>query len=118
MERIIHKTSTVLISVGDTTRVYRDLREVPPGLWGRLVKSTRSANAGTIIIADEKGREEILRTLRGLPESTQARLRGAITGYDQAAESVWSSLGLTWVDSAEILLLATTSCLMALLVFR
>jgi hypothetical protein len=55
------KTSTILIAVGRGLSVYRKLEEVPPRLRARLAKSTAGANAGTVVIADRRGAQELLR---------------------------------------------------------
>jgi len=67
MERLIHKTSTVIVAAGDGTSVFRSVDEVPPELRRRLVKATSSPEAVTILIADENGRKEILRSLQVEP---------------------------------------------------
>jgi len=68
------QTSTVLISSGDADLVYRSVEEVPARLRTRLIESTNSANSGTILIADRRGRAEIIRALNGLPSSLRSRL--------------------------------------------
>ena len=74
MERLTVKTSTIFVSVGDETRVYRSMGEVPAGLRRKLEKSTTGMNAATILIADKRGREEIVRAVRGLPTGLQDRV--------------------------------------------
>ena len=77
MERLTVKTSTILVSIGDATLVYRSLHDVPPPLRRKLEQSTTGINAATILIADQKGREEIVRAIRGLPSGLQPRIRQA-----------------------------------------
>jgi hypothetical protein len=60
-ERLIEKCSTIFISTGGRIQVFHSLEEVPEELRERLLESTRSASAATILIADQRGREEILR---------------------------------------------------------
>src|ERR1700679_2518305 len=67
------KSSTILISAGDTDAVYRSVKEVPAPLRRKLLKSTNGLNSATILIADRKGREEIARAIRNLPSSLQRR---------------------------------------------
>lgn len=57
------RTSTILISVGDRTEVYRSLEQVPKTLRRRIEESTAGQNSGTILIADRRGRQEILNAL-------------------------------------------------------
>ena len=69
----VMKTSTILISAGETDAVYRSVKEVPAPLRRKLLKSTNGLNAATILIADRRGREEIARAIRNLPSSLQRR---------------------------------------------
>ncbi len=67
MERLTVKTSTIFISVGLKTKVYRSVDDVPPKLRRKLQETTTGLNAATILIADRRGREEIVKALQGLP---------------------------------------------------
>ena len=67
------KSSTILISVGETAAVYRSVKEVPAPLRRKLLKSTNGLNSATILIADRRGREEIARAIQNLPSSLQRR---------------------------------------------
>lgn len=74
MARVTVKTSTIFISVGDTTQVFRSVEDVPPSLRKRLEDSTNGINSATILIADRRGREEIVKAIRGLPSVVKSRL--------------------------------------------
>lgn len=65
----VMKTSTIVVAAGETTGVYRSLKELPPELQRKLRRATNGANAGTILIADKRGREEIARVIRKLPNA-------------------------------------------------
>ena len=67
------KSSTILISVGETAAVYRSVKEVPAPLRRKLLKSTNGLNSATILIADRRGREEIARAIQNLPSTLQRR---------------------------------------------
>jgi hypothetical protein len=69
----VMKSSTILISVGETDAVYRSVKEVPAPLRRQLLKSTNGLNSATILIADRLGREEIARAIQNLPSSLQRR---------------------------------------------
>jgi hypothetical protein len=73
MERVTVKTSTIFVGVGDETKVYRSVADVPPTLRQKLQEATTGVNAATILIADQNGREEIVRAIRGLPSSLKNR---------------------------------------------
>jgi hypothetical protein len=61
------KTSTILISSGETRQVYRSVEDVPDPLRRRLLRSTNGLNSATIVIADRQGRKEIAKAIRSLP---------------------------------------------------
>jgi hypothetical protein len=68
------KTSAIFVAVGRHTHVYRSVTEVPPSLRRRLEQSTSGANSATILIADRKGKEELVRAIQGLPSSIPLRV--------------------------------------------
>ncbi len=65
MTKLTAKSSTIFIASGDRTRVYHSLSDVPPVLRRRLEQSTRGVHSATILIADRRGREELVRALKG-----------------------------------------------------
>jgi hypothetical protein len=79
MHRMTVKTSTIFISKGARTRVYRSVSEVPQRLRKELEESTNGFNSATILIADRRGRKEILRALQGLPSALRTRLAASLT---------------------------------------
>jgi hypothetical protein len=79
MQRVTVKTSTIFIAKGGKTQVYRSVSEVPPRLRKELEESTNSFNSATILIADRRGREEILRALNGLPSGLRTRLASSLS---------------------------------------
>lgn len=78
MEKLTAKSSTIFIATNDETRVFRSVREVPPELRKRLEQTTSGANSATILIADKRGREELVRALQGLPSEVQSRLASTL----------------------------------------
>lgn len=73
----ILKTSTILISSDDAVSVYHSLDEVPEQLRTSLLQSTGGVNAGTILIADRKGKDQIETAIRNLPVTARQRLRAS-----------------------------------------
>jgi len=78
MHRVTVKTSTIFIAKGGRTRVYRSVSEVPQRLRKELEDSTNGFNSATILIADRRGRTEILRALQGLPSALRTRLAASM----------------------------------------
>jgi hypothetical protein len=78
MHRVTVKTSTIFIAKGGRTRVYRSVSEVPQRLRKELEESTNGFNSATILIADRRGRKEILRALQGLPSALRTRLAASM----------------------------------------
>jgi hypothetical protein len=72
----VFQTSTVLIAAAGADKVYRSMDEVPGPLRSKLLKSTNSPNAATILIADRRGRQEIARVMRGLGRASSRLARG------------------------------------------
>ena len=103
MSRVTLKSSTIFISVGDKTEVYRSVDDVPPRLRKKLEQSTNSINSATILIADRKGKEEIVRAIRGLPSSLRSRLTSSLRN-DARREARPGRWAVLWQDWAEILL--------------
>jgi hypothetical protein len=58
------KTPVVWVGTNDRLEVFQGLEKVPPRLRKRVVRSTQSDEAVTILIADKKGRDEIVRAIR------------------------------------------------------
>ncbi len=79
MHRMTVKTSTIFIAKGDRTRVYRSVNEIPQQLRKELEQSTNSFNSATILIADRRGRQEILRALQGMPSGLRTRLSHSLS---------------------------------------
>src|ERR1051326_3196276 len=78
MGRVTVKSSTIFISVGDKTQVFRSVDDVPPRLRKKLEQSTNGINSATILIADRRGREEIVRAIRGLPSGVRSRFAASL----------------------------------------
>ena len=79
MHRVTVKTSTIFIAKRGPTQVYRSVGEIPAKLRKELEESTNSFNSATILIADRRGREEIVKALNGMPSSLRSRLANSLT---------------------------------------
>ena len=78
MHRVTVKTSTIFIAKGKRTEVYHSVQEMPQGLRQQLEESTNGFNSATILIADRRGRQELLRALQGLPSGLRTRLASSM----------------------------------------
>jgi hypothetical protein len=78
MHRVTVKTSTIFIAKTGRTQVYRSVGEIPARLRKELEQSTNSFNSATILIADRRGREEIMKALNGLPSNLRSRLANSL----------------------------------------
>ncbi len=71
MERGTVKTRTILIASRGKMRVYQATEDVPPALRKQLLKSTSGTNCGTVLIADRRGLQELVRA--GVRQRSAAR---------------------------------------------
>ena len=110
----VMKSSTILISAGETDAVYRSVKEVPAPLRRKLLKSTNGLNSATILIADRRGREEIARAIQNLPSSLQRRF---LKPFREEPEGVRAWLLRPPVKAAIAWLLGAGSVLLIWLVF-
>jgi hypothetical protein len=103
MAQLTARSSTIFIATGDETRVYRSVDDVPATLRQKLTECTRGINSATILIADKRGREELVRALQGRPSEVQCRLVETIRSRQPepapttASSSRWRSLR-TWLE--------------------
>jgi len=67
MALLTARSSTIFIATGDQTRVYHSVEEIPPSLRRKLHETTCGINSATILIADKRGREELVRALQARP---------------------------------------------------
>jgi len=104
MSRVTLKSSTIFISVGNKTEVYRSVEDVPPPLRKKLEQSTNGINSATILIADRKGKEEIVRAIRGLPSNLRSRLTTSLRKEAKRETRVLNLWAMLWQDWAELLL--------------
>jgi hypothetical protein len=72
------RTSTILIAVDGKMRLFRNRQEMPARLRERMRKALQSNDASTLLIADRRGRTEILKLLRGEPSALKPSNHGPL----------------------------------------
>ena len=94
------RTSVILVAVDDRIDAYSSLEDLPAELREKLIESTSGNDAATIVIADRKGRDAVLRSLRNRILARRRvpggwlRTWGAILLSGAAGLAVW--LVATW----------------------
>ena len=78
MPLLTAKSSTIFISTGGDTKVYHSVSDIPVPLRRKLEETTQSQNSATILIADKRGKEELVRALQGEESSVHCRLAETI----------------------------------------
>jgi hypothetical protein len=118
-DRITHKTSTILVSTGGKLRSYRTLEKMPEEMRRRLIQSTSGPYSATLLIADEAGRQEVLRSLRGQPSAVESRWMRSFSGSSEPVRPVQKEVVQRWRRVAEVALLAGIGlCLWLLAAWR
>jgi hypothetical protein len=56
---VLYKTSTVLITIGGSDRIYRSIDDAPEELREQMQKAALSCDSASIVIADRAGRDKI-----------------------------------------------------------
>ncbi len=87
MALLTGRSSTIFIATREHTRVYNSVEQIPPPLRRKLKESTRGINSATILIADKRGREELIRALQAQPPNVQRRL-AEVVGSPKPADPV------------------------------
>ena len=97
MNRVTVKTSTIFIAKGGKTHVFRSVTEVPARLRKELEESTNGFNSATILIADRRGREEIVRALNGMPSTLRTRLASSLNSKEPSTPAGDGIYSKKWV---------------------
>jgi len=100
------KTSAVMISAAGEEGFYRSVEDVPEPLRRELLRATASENAGTILIADRAGKEQLTQIV-ARRETARAGGKARGTGQQDASRSDSAAsaspftgasfLGLSWI---------------------
>jgi hypothetical protein len=74
MATLTARSATIFIASTEGTQVFRSVDEVPAELRRKLIETTSGVNSATILIADKRGREELVRALQGGQSDIRCRL--------------------------------------------
>ncbi len=95
MERGTLRTRIIFIATRGKTACYRTVEEVPAGLRKKLARTTKGANSGTLLIADRRGLQELIRAgIRQRSESRNCRRRRG-EAVIRFISQHWPELGLS-----------------------
>jgi hypothetical protein len=72
------RCSTIFVSEGGETHVFRSFGEMPTPMRRRISARTRGGASATIFIANRGGREELAKRLRGMPSRVTTRLEESV----------------------------------------
>jgi len=99
------KTSAVMISAAGEEGFYHSVQDVPEPLRQELLRVTASENAGTIVIADRAGKEQLTQIVARRETARAAGKPGTAGPADSSRSATPSAsslrgasfLGLSWI---------------------
>ena len=115
------KTSAVMISAAGERGFYRSVQDVPEPLRQELLRVTASENAGTIVIADRAGKEQLTQIVarresaRGITPAGGAQRSGSAPDPvpPKSFMSASSPFGFSWIVWAGVGLLLGSAAVIA-----
>ena len=96
MEQMVHRVSTIVVGEQDRTRVFHSLDEMPAELLQQLQKVISSESSATLLIADERGRQEIMHKLEGGESPLKSRLIESIVRQRRRLETPPQKIRIKW----------------------
>ncbi len=81
------RCSTVFVTEGDEMVIYRSIDAIPGDIREKLEEKSRAGTA-TIFIANQGGRDELAKRLRGLPSRVQTRLEEKTSDFSSVQENI------------------------------
>jgi hypothetical protein len=106
------KTSAVMIARSGKQSFFRSVQEVPEPLRQKLLRVTGGENAGTIVIADRAGKEQLTQVV-ARREAARERASGRVGRMPSRIAVRGSVFGISWVVWAGILLLFSSAGVVA-----
>lgn len=108
----VMKTSAVMIATGRDNGFYRSVQDVPEPLRTQLIAITTSPNAGTILIADRAGKEQLTQVI-ARREAQRAENAAERSVVEAGEEERWELFGLSWITWTGILLVLAIAFVIA-----
>ncbi|MGD1069995.1 MAG: hypothetical protein ABSB15_07630 [Bryobacteraceae bacterium] len=108
------KTSAVMIASGDEQGFYHSVQDVPEPLRTQLIEVTNSSNAGTIVIADRAGKEQLTQVIaRREAVRGQSASDGVVAAPGGSKLLAFSFLGVPGIAWAGVVLLLAAAAIIA-----
>jgi hypothetical protein len=104
MQTTTYKTSTIFVATNKKTRVFQSMDHVPARLRKRMSENLSGPNTRTLIVADRRGREYLLKVLqRATNDSTlhAPEDQDVVAGHDRLFQ-VWFKAKRYWLEIALI----------------
>jgi hypothetical protein len=87
MAEFTWKTSTVFVAIGEQTKVYRTMEEMPFAVRQRLSEKVKRWNSATIMIADQRGRDVLVRAMCDDGSERKSRQASSVAARGLIAEA-------------------------------
>jgi hypothetical protein len=96
MEQMVHRVSTIIVGEESRTRVFHSAEEMPKDLRKRMDRCMTSETSATLLIADERGRQEIMHKLEGGSSPLNSRLIESIVRQRRGLDPVPPKVRIRW----------------------
>jgi hypothetical protein len=107
MQTSTFKTSTIFVATGKRTRVFQSMDDVPRSLRKRMTDNLSGPNTRTLIVADRRGREYLLKALQRVTNGSGLLLRPDthLATQHERLHKAWTTAKRYWLEIALIGLL-------------
>lgn len=103
MQTNTFKTSTIFVATAKKTRVFQSIDNVPSPLRKRLSENLSGPNTRTLIVADRRGREYLLKVLqRATSGASKTGVPAARGLRDDRNYRLWATAKRYWLEIALI----------------
>ena len=110
METSTYKTSMIFVSTGRRTRVFHSMDDVPAPLREKLHANISGPNSRTLIVADRRGREYLVRALKHATRRAAVARRAARPAvHAKSFKGRWVEAKRYWLEIVLIGLLGVAS---------